>query len=545
MTEQQSAFLKLLGEYLFEKPSDEDFEKYETELLRLSCVQNMLGICWSALRRRNKSSGVLESCKRAVIARSVLQAEKTACFLRLYRALSECGVKAVCVKGVTLRRLYPEPDLRPSSDEDLIIHESEMKLFSEVCEKCGFTIQTENENQITVYHPNNGLIVEAQKLFFLPGDRISEQMNGFFSESRERLKKTLIDNAEITTLDETDNLLYLICHVLKHYIRSGFGIRQICDILVFCRTYYEEIDFGYVLKKLCEISADGFAADIFEIGRNDFGLGFCLPEAFVGREVDSEKLKADVFSAGVFGKSTAARTHSAALTLSAVKGDESVKKSAAKRAFISFDSLKESYPKLEKRKYLYLYYSFRRLADYFKKADSIPVTKESIEIARERLVQLSSYGLLSGKSETEFDEEVMNAVRKRLESGMMTTLTVTGSSMTPFLVGERDSVELKKIETEPRVGDVVLYRRKNGAYVLHRIVKKDNNGFYFAGDSQNVIEGPIEKNQLIAVCDAFIRKGKRITGKEACWKAYEFLWRKLIGHRTSVMKIYEKMKEQI
>ena len=544
MTEQESVLIQLLGEYLFGHPANVSLHICEADVLRLSVSQNILGVCWSALKGGGVKSDTVDSYKKIVVAGSVLQTRKTEAFLRFYRELEENGVNAVCVKGITLRSLYPEPDLRPSSDEDLILDSGERKLFSAVCEKSGFKIKTENENQLTVYDEKSGLVVETQNCFFLPGDRISEKMDGFFEKSRKRLCETEAQGVRIRTLCPTDNLLYLICHVLKHYIRSGFGIRQICDILLFCKAYQAEIDFDFVFAKLCEISAEGFAADIFRIGRTYFGLDGVLPDAFVSREVNFENLLTDAFSAGVFGKSTAARAHSAALTLSAVQGADTVHKSAAKRVFVRFDELKASYPALENKKYLYPYFSCKRLFGFFKKPKSLQTATESLKIADERLRQFDAYGLLAlREKKREADEDVMTAIRKRLESGKTVDLTVTGSSMTPFLVSERDSVELNRIEREPSVGDVVLYRRDNGTYVLHRVVKKDKTGLYFAGDSKTFVEGPVEARQLIAVCSSFVRKGKRVSGKEPRWRAYVFLWRKFIRLRPTVCKFYEKMKK--
>lgn len=543
MTEQESVFLKLIGEYLFGTAQSEEKVAYEAEILRLSVAQNMFGICFSALKRRNGSDDILEKSKKAVIAGTILQTRKTERFLKLYQELADAGAVPVCVKGITLRCLYPEPELRPSSDEDLILTESERKLFFGICEKNGFRIKTENENQITVYDEASGLVVEAQTVFFLPGDRISEKMDVFFADSRKRVKTTQVQGVAIRTLDPTDNLLYLFCHVLKHYIRSGFGIRQICDILLFCKTYFNEIDFDYVFKKLCEISADGFAADIFRIGKEYFGLTAFCPQVFAGREVNFEKLLADVLSAGVFGKSTAERTHSAALTLSAVRGERSVGKSAAKRAFVSFIELESAYPGMNGRRWLYPYYSLKRLFSYFERTNGVKSTGQSMKIASERIRQFEAYGLISSGENREFDDAVIGAVISRLEGGKTAVLKVTGSSMTPFLVPGRDSVELTAIENEPKKGDVVLYKRKNGAYVLHRVIKKDRNGLYFAGDSQTFVEGPIGKEQLIAVCCAFYRKGEKISGEKLRWKAYELFWRKCRKLRPSLMKAYEKMKK--
>lgn len=365
-------------------------------------------------------------------------------------------------------------------------------------------------------------------------------MNGFFDSARSRLIRSEHQGVSVLELGHTDHLLYLLCHVLKHYIRSGFGIRQICDILLFSRTYRETIDFDYVFERLGEISADGFAADIFQIGKERFGLEEVFPQAARGRETDFERLVEDVFAAGVFGKSSKARTHSAAITLAAVKDSDGVTKSAAKRAFLSVDELQKYFPGLEKRRYLYLYYSFKRLAAYFCKPKSISMTKESVKIASDRVSQFNRYGLLGEREKREYDETVLSVLRERIKSGKTADLTVTGSSMTPFLVSGRDSVELAAIKAEPEKGDVVFYRRDNGTFVLHRVVKKDKNGFYFAGDSQTFVEGPVRGDQLIAVCVSFCRKGSKITGHEARWIIYDFLWRLVLRFRPVILTAWKK-----
>ena len=84
MTEQESLFLDLIGEYLFDKPVSGAIIGSEAELLRLSVSQNMFGICWAALKRRNGSRDTLEKSKRIVVAAAVSQTRKTERFLRFY-----------------------------------------------------------------------------------------------------------------------------------------------------------------------------------------------------------------------------------------------------------------------------------------------------------------------------------------------------------------------------------------------------------------------------------------------------------------------------
>lgn len=125
------------------------------------------------------------------------------------------------------------------------------------------------------------------------------------------------------------------------------------------------------------------------------------------------------------------------------------------------------------------------------------------------------------------DDGLVKIILYKLSCGEKVALTVTGNSMNPFLKNERDKAVLQKLEKEPKKGDIVFYRRKNGAYVLHRVVKKKGNSFYFSGDAQTRVEGPIEKKQLLAVCKEVERNGKTFSSKSLLWLLYKLRFFKI------------------
>ena len=119
------------------------------------------------------------------------------------------------------------------------------------------------------------------------------------------------------------------------------------------------------------------------------------------------------------------------------------------------------------------------------------------------------------------DDGLVKIILYKLSCGEKVALTVTGNSMKPFLEDGRDKAVLQKIEKPPKKGDIVFYRRKNGAYVLHRVVEKKGNNYYFSGDAQTRVEGPVEKKQLLAVCREVERDGKTFSSKSLLWLSYE------------------------
>lgn len=115
---------------------------------------------------------------------------------------------------------------------------------------------------------------------------------------------------------------------------------------------------------------------------------------------------------------------------------------------------------------------------------------------------------MSGESKTVSLEALIPAIGTALAAGGTAELTVVGHSMMPLLLDRVSRVRLIPV-TAPKRGDMVLYRRQSGSYVLHRIVRCEADGtFTLCGDGQYLPERGIEGSQLIAVVSAFARREK-------------------------------------
>ena len=82
-----------------------------------------------------------------------------------------------------------------------------------------------------------------------------------------------------------------------------------------------------------------------------------------------------------------------------------------------------------------------------------------------------------------------------------------GNSMWPTLKDEKQSVIVKRKTEKLRPMDVALYKRDNGANVLHRVMKTTDSGYIMCGDSQFVFE-KVEEDNVYGVMVGFYR-GKR------------------------------------
>lgn len=116
-------------------------------------------------------------------------------------------------------------------------------------------------------------------------------------------------------------------------------------------------------------------------------------------------------------------------------------------------------------------------------------------------------------------ESLVQLLLLQMDNGGRARLTVTGYSMMPMLRNGTDAVELIKAVEKRKKGDIILYRRENGSYVLHRIIGLSDGGYVCCGDNQAMRE-PVSAQQVIAVVDGFYRNGKHYALNHAGYRLY-------------------------
>ena len=129
--------------------------------------------------------------------------------------------------------------------------------------------------------------------------------------------------------------------------------------------------------------------------------------------------------------------------------------------------------------------------------------------------------------------ELMPLVEEELAQGKEVLLPVKGSSMVPFLYNGRDSIYLCAPQQKRfRAGDLVMFRRKDGSYAMHRIYRVNGDGSYdIVGDNQIACDKAITHEMIKAYVPRVIRDGKEIDCTQGAWRALMVKYMKLrIAH---------------
>lgn len=115
---------------------------------------------------------------------------------------------------------------------------------------------------------------------------------------------------------------------------------------------------------------------------------------------------------------------------------------------------------------------------------------------------------------------------------------ISGTSMAPFL-HPGDRVYLNLPTREYRIGDVVLFSRPDGHYVLHRIVQKKQGHYLLQGDAQ-LYEEIVPADRLLALVTGVQRGENRRTGHLTLW-FYRCPWRWLRHLRGFFAKLHQAL----
>ena len=139
-------------------------------------------------------------------------------------------------------------------------------------------------------------------------------------------------------------------------------------------------------------------------------------------------------------------------------------------------------------------------------------------------------------------QEYMEMIRALLEDGQEVSMIVTGNSMRPFLKHGRDKICMKKTDRKLRKGDIVFYRRENGQYVMHRILKCGDQSYTLLGDGQIVPESGIRQEQIFARITKVQVRGKWIGPENFRWRFFEHIWIRFWGIRKLGLSFSSKVQ---
>ena len=120
-----------------------------------------------------------------------------------------------------------------------------------------------------------------------------------------------------------------------------------------------------------------------------------------------------------------------------------------------------------------------------------------------------------------------------LSEGRIVTISTKGGSLMPFIVGERDSVELVRRDVY-EVGEIVLAQIREGHWVLHRLDSVDGDRVTLRGDGNLKGTEKCRMSDIAGSVDKIIRpkgetdcRSERFARRSRLWRSQPYIIRRL------------------
>ena len=197
--------------------------------------------CYASLRQQTKNMMLnyyqIEHFTRTTV--SLLEKEHISCYL---------------LKGLSLADCYPVPEYRKLGDLDLYISDKEdFDRAKCILASHGYLEEEElSDHHITYQYrfskTGRSFLLELhyRVIGLYQYSRANEIVDEVFSANRPGHCHQTICGYSYTVLPPTEYVFYQIHHMLKHYLYSGFGIRLLCDFVLYLKRYEKEIDFSRI-----------------------------------------------------------------------------------------------------------------------------------------------------------------------------------------------------------------------------------------------------------------------------------------------------------
>lgn len=241
------------------------------------------------------------------VSRSTAKQSYRLLFLTRYLAgtLEMAGIPVLVLKGSGAAELYPVPEMRKSGDVDVLIPEERLETARELLAREHFLVkQSQHANHHLAFGSKDGIDLELHTMLAEPfrDGRINQAMNRLLPDYFEKKEYRKCMGVSLPVPCEPHQALQLLLHMLQHFLRAGFGLKLLCDWVVFWnRDAVQEVvpEFLELAENCC---VKEFAETITMVCKEFLGLRDDLPMGGSRDRKLAEEFLQDVFAAEEFGK---------------------------------------------------------------------------------------------------------------------------------------------------------------------------------------------------------------------------------------------------
>lgn len=322
------------------------------EVLEESEAHKVTPLIYSSINRAKAlnimDESTLSTLKKNVFKSSITQSSHIKNVASVLERFNNAGIPIIVLKGLVVRDYYPIPDLRTMCDADVLVHEEDLEKVSALMISLGFNQIKEKDD-----HGAHIVFYKGSTVFgvhwTLINDRFFKGDKSFEDKLWDDAMDVTVGGVKTKSLSLEDLAVHLCTHMAVHLAYSGFGVRQLTDLVVLVEKKGHLIDWKAFLNKSKECGVYTFAIAIFNICNRLFDME--MPKEIKGEKNIKnkyiEQLIQDIFDSGVHGKKSNDRVFAAEFAFDqgegAADGSVSIIKKFMKLLFPPISQMSDKY----------------------------------------------------------------------------------------------------------------------------------------------------------------------------------------------------------
>lgn len=363
MNNAQKQFIDILSAGIRGKSADKVYDNVEwDEVIDLADKHKVEGIIYLALRKSKLISNIGEEkislLKQKAAITGITQSRHISGLSTVLNKINERNISVIVLKGLVVREFYPQPDQRSMNDADILVHEGDVEKVKQLLIDMGYVYLEDHKasHHIALVHHKYPFIELHWNLF--KRDGFSNELEHYERLIWRRAIKVNVGEAEVLSLSYEDLALHLCMHMAAHLAATGFGVRQLCDLVLLVEHKGDEIDWNSFIMKARMYGFEKFGKIIFLLCNKLFNME--APKEINIKVVNNKKyvsaLLDEIFEAGVHGKKEMANQFATQVAFNFEEKDSNATLGAINRyfrfIFPKIDDMSDKYSYAKKVKIL-------------------------------------------------------------------------------------------------------------------------------------------------------------------------------------------------
>lgn len=289
------------------------------KLVCLACEHGVIPLVSCALKHmsaHNCPANILQSLSENMQQNSAINMLRKQRTLHLVSNMQNAGFDVLLLKGYAIAEYYAYPECRDSVDTDLLIEEKQEKALYDYLAQKGFQVRPRmlTSHHGVCQHAKYGKIEIHTALY----DEIVENVWFQSVSANDYICEVPVyretDGVRYKTLGITDHLLFLILHMVKHFVSNGLTIRMMLDVALYFSANREQVDGDRLWGNLVQLNFATLVNNILWI-MVEYG-GFAkseFPGISVQKPEQVDLILDDLLRGGYMGRKEVEKRHQSSM----------------------------------------------------------------------------------------------------------------------------------------------------------------------------------------------------------------------------------------